>query len=243
MVAGAGIATSATQNIRNQAVRHVVKAGIEAGVETAVDTGLDLATGNAVTGQTVAMNFGYNLISNGVKVDVNSSKAVAGNVNRTPEVEIQFNRNSKHDAEEFSRQLKNQQDGMNKLTVKDYIDNRGDYLVNGRSSNGNAAQKAAREAAQADKYNELRNSGLSHSEAKTQSETWMKTQHALHDPDQIAGGFANKVTGIGDAGVNSSIGSQWKSRIGAVDNIVDELVRTTPYEDLDKIYLNVKLRN
>ncbi|MBL6503475.1 hypothetical protein JNE31_03660 [Streptococcus suis] len=65
MGAGAGIATSATQNIRNQAVRHVVKAGIEAGVETAVDTGLDLATGNAVTGQTVAMNFGYNLISNG----------------------------------------------------------------------------------------------------------------------------------------------------------------------------------
>ncbi len=63
--AGAGIATSATQNIRNQAVRHVVKAGIEAGVETAVDTGLNLATGNAVTGQTVAMNFGYNLISNG----------------------------------------------------------------------------------------------------------------------------------------------------------------------------------
>ncbi|WP_024410739.1 HNH/ENDO VII family nuclease [Streptococcus suis] len=65
MGAGAGIATSATQNIRNQAVRHVVKAGIEAGVETAVDTGLDLATGNAVTGQTVAMNVGYNLISNG----------------------------------------------------------------------------------------------------------------------------------------------------------------------------------
>ncbi|MYN70409.1 hypothetical protein GLP18_09365 [Streptococcus suis] len=156
---------------------------------------------------------------------------------------MQFSRNSKHDADEFSRQLKNQQDGMNKLTVKDYIDNRGDYLANGRSSNGNAAQKAAREAAQADKYNELRNSGLSHSEAKTQSETWMKTQHALHDPDQIAGGFANKVTGVGDANINKAIGSQWKSRIGTVDEVVDEIARTTPYEDLDKIYLNVKLRN
>ncbi|WP_392364306.1 polymorphic toxin type 15 domain-containing protein [Streptococcus suis] len=252
MGAGAGIATSATQNIRNQAVRHVVKAGIEAGVETAVDTGISVATGSPVTLKNVVTDYGLNLVTNGSgsistkkvsEASLPKIKPKAGDVKRTPEVEIQFSRNSKHDADEFSRQLKNQQDGMNKLTVKDYIDNRGDYLANGRSSNGNAAQKAAREAAQADKYNELRNSGLSHSEAKTQSEIWMKTQHALHDPDQIAGGFANKVTGIGDAGVNSSIGSQWKSRIGAVDNIVDELVRTTPYEDLDKIYLNVKLRN
>lgn len=71
----------------------------------------------------------------------------------------------------------------------------------------------------------------------------IKTQVALHDPDQVAGGFAQNVTGVGDYGVNSSIGSQWKTRIGAVDEVVDEIVRTTPYEDLNQIYLNVKLKN
>ena len=32
---------------------------------------------------------------------------------------------------------------------------------------------------------------------------------ALHDPDQVAGGFYNHITGMGDRGINSSIGSQW----------------------------------
>ncbi|HEM4254485.1 TPA: hypothetical protein U1X40_002039 [Streptococcus suis] len=78
-------------------------------------------------------------------------------------------------------------------------------------------------------------------EAEQQAKNWLSTQHALHDPDQIAGGFANKVTGIGDANINEAIGSQWKTRIGTVDEVVDEIARTTPYEDLSKIYLNVKL--
>ena len=122
-----------------------------------------------------------------------------------------------------------------------YIKNRGDYLANGRSSAANSAQKAARDNALTDKYNELRQSGLNRSEAKNAAESWLKKQAALHDPDQIAGGFAKNVTGVGDAGINSSIGSQWKTRIGTVDEVVDNIVRTTPYEDLSKIYLNVKL--
>ncbi|HEL2555434.1 TPA: hypothetical protein TZ318_001096 [Streptococcus suis] len=65
MGAGAGIATSATQNIRNQAVRHVVKAGIEAGVETAVDTGISVATGSPVTLKNVVTDYGLNLVTNG----------------------------------------------------------------------------------------------------------------------------------------------------------------------------------
>lgn len=54
-------------------------------------------------------------------------------------------------------------------------------------------------------------------EAERKAKNWLSNQHALHDPDQIAGGFAQNVTGVGDAGVNSAIGSQWKTRIGAVD--------------------------
>ncbi|MBF0787324.1 hypothetical protein IR123_05365 [Streptococcus sp. 19428wC2_LYSM12] len=156
---------------------------------------------------------------------------------------MQFNRNAKHDADEFSRQLKNQQDGMNKLTVEDYVKNRGDYLANGRSSAGNAAQQAARDNAYNNKVSELLSNETVDSleEAERQAKNWLDTQAALHDPDQVAGGFMNNVTGVGDAGVNSSIGSQWKTRIGAVDEVVDEIVRTTPYDNLSKIYLDVKL--
>ncbi|NQQ33962.1 hypothetical protein HO875_10600 [Streptococcus suis] len=78
-------------------------------------------------------------------------------------------------------------------------------------------------------------------EAEQQAKNWLSTQHALHDPDQIAGGFAKNVTGVGDANINKAIGSKWKSRIIAVDEVVDEIARTTPYKDLSKIYLNVKL--
>ena len=163
-------------------------------------------------------------------------------ISKTPEITINFTRHLKHDATEFSRQLANQQNGMNRLTIADYINNRGSYLANGRSSAGNAAQKAARNEALAKKIDELVDSGMSRSEAKSEATRWIKTQAALHDPDQIAGGFPKNVTGVGDFGINSSIGAQWKDKIATVDNVVDEIVRTTPYEDLNKIYLNVKLQ-
>ncbi|MGQ7327027.1 polymorphic toxin type 15 domain-containing protein [Streptococcus suis] len=250
--AGANVAANVTQNIANQSVRHVAKAGVEAGVETVIDTGISLATGNPISLKNVATDYGLNLITNGSgSVSTNKAseaslpkiKPKAGDVKRTPEIEIQFNRNSKHDANEFSRQLKNQENGMNKLTVEDYIKNRGDYLANGRSSAGNSAQKAARDNAYNNKVIELLSDGSVNSleEAEQQAKNWLSTQHALHDPDQIAGGFANNVTGVGDAQINKAIGSKWKSKIIAVDEVVDNVVRQTPYEDLSKIYLNVKL--
>ena len=45
----------------------------------------------------------------------------------------------------------------------------------------------------------------------------MDTQAAVHNPDQVAGGYASNVGGVGDKGVNSSIGSQWRYRIDDVD--------------------------
>ena len=104
------------------------------------------------------------------------------------------------------------------------------------------ATQGSGEKALADKYRELRQSGLGCSEAKSEADRWIKTQAALHDPDQIAGGFPKNVTGVGDFGINSSIGAQWKVKIATVDNVVDEIVRTTPYEDLNKFYLNIKLQ-
>ena len=92
MGAGASLATNVTQNIGNQAVRQVAKIGVESAVETAIDTGIDLATGNKITGQTVALNCAFNTFTNGggsvspkkaPKADVVTTKPKSGDVSVT----------------------------------------------------------------------------------------------------------------------------------------------------------------
>ena len=130
---------------------------------------------------------------------------------------------------------------MNNLTVQDFLDNRDAYLANGRNPLGNEAQRAAREDALVAKVQELRGQGLSRSEAQTQAGEWMSTQAALHDPDQIAGGFADRVTGMGDSNVNSSIGSQWRTRIGALDDHIRGFGETLTPAQRASTYLDVTL--
>ncbi|MCS6594500.1 polymorphic toxin type 15 domain-containing protein [Bacillus cereus] len=64
-------------------------------------------------------------------------------VPKIKEIEVNFNRNVKHDSEEFARQLKDQEKGMNELTVDEYLKNRERYIAQGRAIEGNAAQQAA----------------------------------------------------------------------------------------------------
>lgn len=59
--------------------------------------------------------------------------------------------NSNFDEAEFSRQLAEQQKGMNELSLQEYLDNRQKYLDQGRALESNAAQQAARKEALADK--------------------------------------------------------------------------------------------
>ena len=143
--------------------------------------------------------------------------------------------------EEFSRQLADQQKGMNELTVQEYLDNRERYIAEGRALEGNAAQRVARENAFSDKYNEFIESGLSRSEAELKAQEWLDTQAALHNPDQIAGGYPDKIGGMGDTGVNSSIGIQWRYRIDYVDEQIQAMAKTMSPEQLQSTYLNVRL--
>lgn len=64
-----------------------------------------------------------------------------------------------------------------------------------------------------------------------------------HDPDQIAGGNALNVTGMGNKRINSSIGSQWKTRADDVESQVRDYIKNNNLskEELKKIYLNIKL--
>ncbi|WP_339262606.1 T7SS effector LXG polymorphic toxin [Solibacillus sp. FSL W7-1472] len=167
-----------------------------------------------------------------------------GNIKHLPrikEVEVNFKRNDKHDSEEFARQLKDQEKGMNELTVDEYLKNREKYIEQGRAIEGNAAQQAAREKALNKKIEELFENGMSWEEAEKNANSWLKSQAALHNPDQIAGGKPLNIGGMGDKRINSSIGSQWKYRIDIVDEQIGELTKSLTSDQRKNTYLNVKL--
>ncbi|MDR4924879.1 T7SS effector LXG polymorphic toxin [Peribacillus simplex] len=164
-------------------------------------------------------------------------------VPRISEIEVNFNYKTKFDSEEFARQLKDQEKGMNELTVYEYQKNRKRFIDEGRAIESNAAQQAAREEAYVQKINELQREGLTLSQAKKEAKGWLDTQAALHNPDQIAGGKAEVIGGMGDKKINSSIGSQWRYRIDIVDEQINGLAKNMTQEQRKNTYLNVKLTN
>ncbi len=157
------------------------------------------------------------------------------------------------DRAEYLRQLTGQETGLNKLTVAQFLANRDAYAnrkktskrkqPDGRDPRGDAAQKVAREEALRDKVLELRrqNRNLTQTEATNQATQWLETQTALHDPDQVAGGHADTITGMGDARVNSAIGAAWSSRIKAIDRQVRDLAKGLTPEQQQSTYLNIQL--
>ncbi|MGK0272690.1 MAG: RHS repeat-associated protein [Cocleimonas sp.] len=130
-----------------------------------------------------------------------------------------FKKNKKGSDTEYDRQLQGQQNGINDMSVKEFIDNREAYKKIGRSGTGAAQQKARSDFKKdlVDKYeNELTASGEyfgkeARDKAIELSIQDMTTLNALHNPDMIAGGYDN-VVDLGDASINKSIGSQWKNK-------------------------------
>lgn len=163
-------------------------------------------------------------------------------VRRAPHFDVQFKLGKGHDQIEFERQLAGQQAGMNELSIHDFLTNRDGYLARGgRDPAGDIAQEAARKEALIAKTEELRGTGLSRADAKSQAEDWLKTQAALHNPDQIAGGFADRITDMGDRNINSSIGSQWRTRIGALDDHIRTFAEGLSEAERKAIRMNVSL--
>ena len=157
------------------------------------------------------------------------------------------------DRPEYLRQLKGQETGLNELTVAQFLANRDAYYErkknskrkqpDGRDPKGDAAQEVARQDALQDKVLELRrqNRKLTQTEARAQATQWLETKTALHDPDQVAGGHADTITGVGDARVNSAIGAAWPSRIKAIDQQIRDFAKALTPEQQQHTYLNIHL--
>jgi phage-related protein len=158
--------------------------------------------------------------------------------------------------EEYERQVKGQEDGLNRLTIGEFLKNREFYVrrleeqklegkknPSGRDPKGNTEQQRIRDEAFEDKFNEYLDDGIEPEEAREKANKWIKTQAALHDPDQIAGGNPENVTGMGNARINFSIGSQWKTRADVLENGVNKYItdKNLPDKDFKKVLLNVKL--
>ena len=160
-----------------------------------------------------------------------------------------FKKNEKGNPAEYDRQLKDQEKGLNDMTVKEYLEGRDRYEKIGRKGTGKAQDLARKkyEKELVDKYKdellEQDFEGNVKQEAQRLATEKMKTLAALHNPDMIAGG-KDVITSMGDKGVNSSIGSQWKngvdelgkSRVEALDaaaKSVPESARATTKMNVD----------
>ncbi|SFJ01631.1 polymorphic toxin type 15 domain-containing protein [Jannaschia pohangensis] len=132
---------------------------------------------------------------------------------------------------EYARQLRDQQAGLNDLTVGEYLDAREAYnrLTRSGISDG-VAQANARSGLRGEIEESVREgleaqgmgSNRARIEAERRAREIMSNLAALHDPDMIAGG-ADRIRRVGDSRVNSSIGGSWgdhkkpTSRISRID--------------------------
>jgi hypothetical protein len=135
------------------------------------------------------------------------------------------------DEEEFRRQLKEQEKELKDLSPEEYLKRRSDFKDFGRPDDSADRQKAR------DEYRDNReekvrsdlgrdNPNMSRSEIASEATrrvaAEMAGKAATHALDWVAGG-GGKISGLGGAKENSSIGSQWRNgRAEQLDKIAEE---------------------
>lgn len=166
-----------------------------------------------------------------------------GTVRIADPVEVGFTPNAAHDPIEFRQQLSEQQDGLNDMTLGEWMDNRSSYLENGRSPAGDAAQSTARREAVADYAEQYM---LDHPDVSPAAATQAAREHLadyapLHAPDQVAGGHPDRIARMGEAGVNSSLGAQWRTRVWDLQQQILDQASRIDSSLWDTVKLDVRL--
>lgn len=160
---------------------------------------------------------------------------------------------------ELIRQLTLQQEGINKMTVAKWLENREKFKEHGRNKEGNIEQQRIRnlEKIKMDDnlLSNLENGKVVHEgqeiaeeDIKKYVENYFKELNVLHNPDQIAGGEYNLITGMGNEIVNKSIGKMWGQKdSGRAQNIENEVNKwregppPKTEEELENTLMNVDL--
>ena len=142
---------------------------------------------------------------------------------------------------EYNRQLDNQEAAINAMMVEKWRGNREKFEDKGRDPKSAIQQQQFRKQFEKKMHatehrkelKKLRAQGIALADAKVQAdaaaritvEAFMKKNVALHDPDQVAGGSPAAIKRMGLKRVNSSIGSQWRSRAKILTTAVDRFLR------------------
>ena len=144
----------------------------------------------------------------------------------------------------FISQALDQEAGLNRLTVAEFLENYESRKKYGRSPEGTQFQKqytlGLRETIKDDARN--RNSGLTEQQLDALADYQLSGGAALHEPDQIAGGSPFGIHSYGDGKVNSALGSLWRhERAENLYQQVRELSKGMSPEEMKSTYLNVRL--
>jgi uncharacterized protein DUF4157/putative RNase toxin 15 of polymorphic toxin system len=157
-----------------------------------------------------------------------ATPAAPANLVPMPSFTVEFTCNTeKYERSVYLQQLKGQEAGLNAIPVTEWQQNRQNYKDKGRGS------AADQEAARAIVREELKAQGKSDQEI----EEHMERLAALHEPDMVAGGRIT-VTKLGSRFINSSIGSQWRTKVTVIEGKVAAL------SDVDKkrMHINATLK-
>jgi Novel toxin 15 len=146
-----------------------------------------------------------------------------------PQKAIEFTCNTaKYNKTEYQGQLDGQAAGLNQIPLDKWTQRRQDYRDKGRPSEAAAAQEAARQ---------LKRDELAKTMTPAQVEKEMAKLAALHEPDLVAGGHYT-IAKLGNRFINSSIGSQWRTRV----KDLDDAVAAVAVADHARTQMNAKLK-
>ncbi|OQK49378.1 hypothetical protein XM76_c20774 [Vibrio vulnificus] len=151
--------------------------------------------------------------------------------------------NIKSFEQNYARQLKHQENGLNDLTIGEYMENRQRYKDMKRIGTGSAQSdfrgkfnKRIEKSLEAS-YGKTKSRAEAKKLAKARAKEIMDNLAALHDPDMIAGG-ADKVSRMGRKDVNGSLGPQWvKAPAGSVKDAKTRVQLID--EQVEKAYKNL----
>ena len=134
---------------------------------------------------------------------------------------------------EYNKQLKSQESAINSMTAEEFKIARETFAQQSRNPDADAMQRRLGRQFERNVAESIQKSliakGVDLQEATVQAKARAKeiksSLAALHEPDMVAGGWLKpEPTRMGNANVNSSIGSSWSSRLPALDDMVNNAV-------------------
>ena len=159
-------------------------------------------------------------------------------------IDMPYNPNASYTVEEFIEQAQDQEFGLNQLSVSAFLDNYESRKENGRSPEGTQMQHQYKEGVRECLIYDLmeQDANLTQEEAELRVANMLKGGAALHDPDQIAGGFSTEIHGYGSAGANSALGSLWgHDRAENLYEQIKEKSKGMSRDEMENAKLNIRL--